>query len=147
MLFLSLLQMFVVYYHFLIVLNDLLYNNFYFFLVFVSKHMSNNKVKVYTNSRTSMFVNVVSCVACLSIICCTTSGVKMHILLVFYGCSKIVLYFWNQGFVCIFCENISPTCVYFFYCESAIHHAIPTQKRTIKKTCFYNLPCSKSPVS
>jgi hypothetical protein len=68
--------------------------------------MSNNKVKLYIGSNTSMFVNVVSCVACLSIMCCTTSGVKMHVLLVFCGCSIIVLYFWNQGLVCIFCQNI-----------------------------------------
>ncbi len=104
---LSLLHMFVVYYHFLVVLNDLLYNNLCFFCVVVSKHMSNNKIKLYIGSGASMFVNVVSCVACLSIMCCRTFGVKMHMLLVFCGCSKFVLYFWNQGFACTFCQTLA----------------------------------------
>jgi hypothetical protein len=68
---------------------------FNLFFVVVSKHMSNSKIKLYIGSRTSIFVNVVSCVACLSIMCCTTFGVKMHMLLVFCGCSKYVLYVWN----------------------------------------------------
>jgi hypothetical protein len=62
--------------------------------------------KLYIGYGTSTFVNVMSCVACLLIMCCTTSSVRMHMLLFFCGCSKIVLYIWNQGFVYIFCENI-----------------------------------------
>jgi hypothetical protein len=86
--------MFVVCYYFPVVLNDLLYNNLFLF-VLVSKHMSNNKVKLYIHSESSLFVNVVSCVAYLSIMFCTTFGMRMHMLLFFCGCSKIVLCFWN----------------------------------------------------
>ncbi len=47
----------------------------------------------------SMVVNVVLCVAYLSMISCATFGVRMHVLL-FFMCV------WNQGFVCIFYDSI-----------------------------------------
>jgi hypothetical protein len=91
----ALLHMFMVYYHLPVVLNDLSYYFFYFFifLVVVSKHMPNNKIKLYIGYGTSMFVNVVSCVACLSIMCRTTSSVRMHMLLFFVVVQKFFYIF------------------------------------------------------
>jgi hypothetical protein len=95
-----------------------------------------------------MFVNVVSCVACLSIMCYTTSNVRMHMLLFFLWSFKNCLIFLEPR-ICLYIlwKNWPYQSAYFLYCESTIHHAIPTQKRAIQKTCFYNLPCGESPIS
>ncbi len=46
-----------------------------------------------------------------------------------------------------FVKHWSYKSAYFLYCESMNHHAIPTQKKTNQKSCFYNLPYGKSPFS
>jgi len=114
---------------------------------FVSKHMSNSKVKLYTSFGTSMFLNVVSCVACFSIMCCTTFSGRMHMLLVFCSCSKIVYIFGTKELFVYFMKTLALEKCLFFLLWKCNPLAIPTQKRTIQKTFFYDLPCSKSLVS
>ncbi len=94
------------YYYFPVVLNDLFYNNLCYFFVVVSKYMSNRKVKLYIGSGTSMFVNVVSCVAYLSIMRCTNIWCENAHATSFLWLFKNCYIFWNHGFVCICCQNI-----------------------------------------
>jgi hypothetical protein len=98
----------MIYYHFPVVLNDLSYNIICLLLLLLLLFQNTCQITKlnYILVMGHPCLWMLCCAAYLSIMCYITSNVRMHMLLLFCGCSKIVLYFWNQGFVYIFCENI-----------------------------------------
>jgi hypothetical protein len=71
--------------------------------------MSKSRLRLYIESSTFIVGKAGESVPCLSIMLFTISADRMHMLLLFWGCSKIVKKSLNVGFVSMFLFRIGPS--------------------------------------